>query len=574
MTVRYGLVFITFLAAAFPAVAAPTLRLAGTDLRPVWVQQGAAAPTNVLFEAYNSGDGNLSPQARGSHTWLQPAVEAARACSFDASKTCRPVRLGFNTASLTPGTYQGLVTVTDPEAVDAPQSVRVTLYVNGNVPARLDFYLPPTARATDAVTVQTPGGPPPTLRATTQSGGNWLAVSSSGLGSFQFLYTHRVGATVQSGQAAGNYDGSVAITNSTFAGDNRALPVTLHVTEAPIARPSTLLLQLRVVQGGAAVEVPLPVANGGNGTLTVSGATASGGAWLTASVTDGAVKVKADPTSLSSGFYDGAVALASNAANTPVSVAVQLEVQASGAPLADFGGVVDAASFDSPVAGGALVSLFGSQLATAVAQATAIPLPTALSDTSVLVNNVPAPLIFVSPGQINFQMPWNVSGTAVVRVERQGQRGNTVSAAIARRAPGLFVLRGTYGAVQNASRGSGFPVPDIPLFADIAKAPARPGDVLIIYASGAGPVNPAATTGAASGADPLSTVSDPPRVAFGRGIAGPFAVPLFVGLTPGFVGLYQINVQVPAGLPVNPRTPVRLDIGNVASNIVEIAVDR
>ncbi len=574
MTVRYALIFITFLTAAFQAVAAPTLRLAGADLRPVWVQQGASGPTNILFEAYNSGDGNLSPQARGSHTWLQPAVEAARACSFDASKTCRPVRLGFNTGSLTPGTYRGLVTVTDPEAVDAPQSVRVTVYVNGNVPARLDFYLPPTAGATDAVAVQTPGGPPPALRATTQAGGNWLAVSSSGLGSFQFLYTHRVAATVLSGQATGNYDGSVAITNSTFAGDNRALPVTLHVTESPIARPATLLLQLRAVQGGAALEVPLPVANGGRGTLTVSGATASGGTWLTASVTDGAARVKADPTSLAPGFYDGAVAIASNAANTPVAVAVQLEVQASGAPLAEFGGVVDAASFDSPVAGGALVSLFGSQLATGVAQATAIPLPTALSNTSVLVNDVPAPLIFVSTGQINFQMPWDVSGTAVVRVERQGQRGNSVSTVIARRAPGLFVLRGTYGAVQNASRGLGFPVPDIPLFADIAKAPARPGDILVIYASGAGPVNPAATTGAASGADPLSAVSDPPRVAFGRGIAGPFVEPFFVGLTPGFVGLYQINVQVPFGLPVNARTPVRLDFGAIASNIVEIAVER
>ncbi len=578
MTVRYGLIFIMFLSAAFQAVAAPTLRLAGADLRPVWVQQGAAGPTNVLFEAYNTGDGNLAPQARGSHAWLQPAVEAARACSFDASKTCRPVRLGFNTGALTPGTYRGLVTITDPDAVDAPQSVRVTVYVNGNVPERLDFYVPPTPGAIDAVTVQTPGGPPPTLRATTQSGGNWLAVSSSGLGSFQFLYTHRVTATVQSGQAAGNYDGSVAITNSTFAGDNRALPVTLHVTESPIARPATPLLQLRAVQGGAAVEAPLPVANGGRGTLTVSGATASGGAWLTASLTDGAVKVKADPASLSPGFYDGAVALASNAANTPVTVAVQLEVQAAGAPLADFGGVVDAASFDSPVAGGALVSLFGSQLATGVAQATAIPLPTALSNTSVLVNDVPAPLIFVSPGQINFQMPWNVSGTAVVRVERQGQRGNTVSAVIARRAPGIFGLPGTtYGIAVNASRGEGnvvFALPDIPAFAAIPKAAARPGDILVLYASGAGPVNPAATTGAASGADPVSAVSDPPRVAFGRGIAGPFVDPLFVGLTPGFVGLYQINVQVPAGLPVNARTPVRLDFGNIASNIVEIAVGR
>lgn len=578
MTLRSGLFVSLFLAAASSGAAAPTLRLAGADLRPVWIQQGSGGPTNVLFEAYNVGDGNLNLQARGSHPWLQPAVEAARPCSFDASKSCRPVRIGFNAGALTPGTYKGLVTVTDPDAVDAPQAVRVTVYINGNVPSRLDFYLPPTAGSNDAVTVQTPGGTPPTLRATTQSGGNWLAVSSSGLGSFQFLYTHRVSATVQSGQATGNYDGSVAISNSSFAGDNRAVPVTLHVTEAPIARPATLLLQLRGVQGAAAIEVPLPVANGGRGTLTVSGATATGGAWLTTTLQDGAVKVKADPAALSPGFYDGSVSIASNAANNAVAVAVQFEVQAPGAPLADFGGVVDAASFDAPVAGGALVSLFGSQLATGVAQATSIPLPTTLSNTSVLVNDAPAPLVFVSPGQINFQMPWNVSGTAVVRVERQGQRGNTVSTVIARRAPGIFGLPGTtYGIAVNASRGDGnvvFALPDIPAFAGIPKAAARPGDVLVLYASGAGPVNPEVATGAASGGDPPSAVTDPPRIAFGRGIAGPYADPLFVGLTPGFVGLYQINVQVPAGLPANPRTPVRLDLGNIASNVVEIAVER
>jgi uncharacterized protein (TIGR03437 family) len=569
------MILLLFLCLTTAAAAAPTLRLAGADLRPVWIQQGSSGPTNVLFEAYNIGDGALNVQARGSHPWLQPAVEAARPCSFDASKSCRPVRLGFNTGSLAPGAYRALVTVSDPEAVDAPQSVRLTVYVNGNVPQRLDFYLPPEAGASESVMIQTPGGPPPALRATTQSGGNWLAVSTSGLGSFQFLYTHRVTATVQSGMAAGDFNGSVAISNSSFAGDNRAVPATLHVTESPIARPATSLLQFRGVQGGAALEVPLAVANGGRGTLTLSGATASGGAWLTASVQEGVLRVRAEPGSLAPGFYDGAVSIASDAANNPVSVAVQLEVQAAGAPLADFGGVVDAASFDTPVSGGALVSLFGSQLATGVAQAASIPLPTALSGTSVLVNNVAAPLIFVSPGQINFQMPWDVSGAPQVRVERQGQRGNAVSVTLARRAPGIFGLPGTtYGIAVNASRGNAFALPDIPAFASIPKAAARPGDVLVLYGSGFGPVNPAVASGAAAGAEPLSRVTDTPRVSFGRGIAGPFADPLFAGLTPGFVGLYQINVQVPASVPANARTPVRLDIGNVASNIVEIAVER
>ncbi len=569
--------FLCFLAAAFPVCAAPTLRLAGADLRPVWIRQGAAGPTNVQFEAYNTGDGTLNPQVRGSHPWLQPAVDAARPCSFDASKSCRPVRVAFSAASLAPGAYQGLVTVSDPDAVDAPQSVKVTVYIDGNVPSRFDFYAPPDPGASDAATFQTPSGPPPSLRAATQSGGNWLAVSTSGLGSFQFLYTHRVSAAVQSGMAAGDYNGTVTIANSSFAGDNRVVPATLHVTAGPIARPAGPL-RLRGVQGAAAVEVPLAVANAGRGTLTISGAAASGGAWLTAAVQDGVVRVKADPGSLAPGFYDGAVSVASNAANNPAAVAVQFEVQAAGPPLADFGGVVDAASFDAPIAAGALASIFGSQFAAAAAQASVIPLPTSLSGTSVFVNDVAAPLIFVSPGQINFQMPVDASGTVRVRVERDGRRGNTLSAVIGRRAPGLYTFPGTtYGIVINASRGGGnvvFAWPDIPALAGVPKAAARPGDILVLYGSGFGAVNPRVDTGAAAGVDPLSSVAEAAQVDFGRGVTGPYATPSFVGLTPGFVGLYQINVQVPGSLSPNPRTPIKINFGNITSNTVEFAVER
>ncbi len=576
MPFRHWVAGFTVLLCSAAAWAAPTLRLSGSDLRPVWIQQGTNGPANVSFEAYNIADGALNPQARGSHSWLTPQMDAARPCSFDASKTCRPVRVLFNATSLAAGTYNGLVTVSDGNALDAPQSVKVTVYVNGNTPARLDFYLPANPGATDEVSFQTPAGPSPSLRAATQTGGNWLAVSSSGMGSFQYVYTHKVQATVRTG--AGDYNGSVTVANSSFAPDNKTIPVVLHVTGQPIAR-SPALVRVRGVQGGAAVEVPLGIGNGGSGALAVSGATASGGAWLTASVASGAARLRADPASLAPGFYGGSVSVSSNAANNPVAVPVEFEVQAASAPITDFGGVVDAASFDSPVGGGALVSLFGSQLAPEVAVAGSIPLPTTLANTSVLVNNVAAPLIFVSPGQINFQMPFEASRVTEVRVERQGQRGNTISVATASRGPGLYGFPGTpYGIVINASRseaGLAFAWPDIPALAGVNKAPARSGDVLVLYGSGFGPVNPAAPTGTAAGTDPLSSVTTMPRVSFGRNFFGPFADPLFVGLTPGFVGLFQVNVQVPRNLPANPRTPLKLDWPDgTASNIVEIAVER
>lgn len=575
--------FFALLTFAVCASAAPILRLSGTDLRPVWIQQGANGPTNVSFEAYNAGDGALNPQARGSHTWLNPVVDAARPCSFEAALSCRPVRVLFNSTALAAGVYEGVIAITDGGAFDAPQFVKVKIYVGGNVPNRLDFYLPATPGAADSVTFQTPVGSPPGLRPTTQSGGTWLAASSSGMGSFQYVYTHTIAATVQGGQAAGDYNGAVAVTGSTFAPDNRSVNVVLHVTAQPVARPSAAEVKLRGLTGGAAVERDIAVTNGGSGALNVTGVATAGGAWLTASVETGnVVRVRAAAGSLAAAFYNGTVTINSNAANNPVTLPVEFELVAAGVPLTDFGGVIDAASFSvgRPVGGGALASLFGSQLAPSVAQADSIPLPTVLAGTSVFVNDVAAPLIFVSPGQINFQMPWGVTGTAQVRVERAGQRGNTITVPAARRGAGIYGFPGTtYGIVINASRseaGLVFAWPDIPALAGIPKAAARPGDVLVFYGSGLGPVNPAGATGAAAGADPLSRVIETPQVAFGSAsFGGPQAAPSFVGLTPGFVGLFQINVQVPASVPTNPHTAIRLEWSdNTFSNTVDIAVER
>src|SRR5262249_12347872 len=324
----------------------------------------------------------------------------------------------------------------------------------------------------------------------------------------------------------------------------------------------------------AAVEQAVTLANAGQGTLTISAATTAGGTWLTATVgSGGAVQVKADATSLAPGFFNGTVTINSNAANSPTTIPVELEVQAAGPALTGFGGVVDAASFQK-VGGGALASLFGTQLATGTAQATSIPLPTTLADATVFVNDVPAPLITVSPGQINFQMPFEASGTTRVRVDRQGQRGNTVTVQVGRRSPGLYLFPGTtYGIDQNPSRGNAFPWPDITAFAGIPKAAARRGDVLVLYGSGLGPVDPPVATGTAAGASPPSTVTEMPQVNFSRGTFSLLINPLFVGLTPGLVGLYQVNVQVP-DLPPNARTPVSLQFpDNAVSNIIEIAVE-
>jgi len=192
----------------------------------------------------------------------------------------------------------------------------------------------------------------------------------------------------------------------------------------------------------------------------------------------------------------------------------------------------------------------------------------------VLVNDQPAPVYYVSYGQINFQLPYAApAGEATVRVERDGQRGNAVSITVGSFVPRLLRLGiGDYGIIQNASQGNSYPIPVTP---GLASGPAREGDVLTIYALGLGQTSPAVDSGVAAPAqEPLARVVPTPTVYFGADNLdkGRPIAPSFVGLTPAFVGLYQINVTVP-GLPANDRLNLFIENAQgVASNRVQIAV--
>jgi hypothetical protein len=148
-----------FLTALQAAVAAPTLRLTipdtlrlqNSEVRPVWIASGTNGPTNLSFEAWNSGDGSLSLSVNGVNggtaAWLKPSIQGTQACSTNAATTCTIVRVLFETASLAEGTYQGEVVVEDSNAIDAPQRVPIKIYVGGNVPEEINFYLRPRAAA-------------------------------------------------------------------------------------------------------------------------------------------------------------------------------------------------------------------------------------------------------------------------------------------------------------------------------------------------------------------------------------------------------------------------------------------
>jgi uncharacterized protein (TIGR03437 family) len=269
---------------------------------------------------------------------------------------------------------------------------------------------------------------------------------------------------------------------------------------------------------------------------------------------------------LAPGVYQASLAVSTNAANGALTIPVQLEVVPQSPPLAAYRGTVNAATFSpsDPIGQGDIMALFGEQLIYGDPQwAPRIPLDTKLGNTRVLVNGQPVPLYYASYWQINFQMPFETpAGDALVRVERDGQLGNTIVVPVSARGPRILPY-GEYGVIQNASRGNKLPMPPTP---GIPSERARPGDILVVYGFGFGATAPAVPTGGgAPTTEPLARLTAPVKVYFGPRMLlaePPSAIPDYAGMAPYFVGVYQVNVKIPDNAPKGDRVPFWMQVGD------------
>jgi uncharacterized protein (TIGR03437 family) len=235
------------------------------------------------------------------------------------------------------------------------------------------------------------------------------------------------------------------------------------------------------------------------------------------------------------------------------------------APVSNAGGVVNAASFaaGAALAPGSIASLFGANLAAVPLFANAVPLPTTLGETSLLFNgSVPAPLFYVSPQQVNLQVPWEMAGQqeASVAVTTGGGSSAPARVRLATAAPGVFSLA-QGGSGQGVVLDARYRLVD-------SSNPAHPGDTVQIFATGLGAVSNQPASGAAAPQSPLAAAIAPPLVYFGQ---TPGQVS-FSGLAPGLVGLYQVNAQVPAAAPTGNTVPLVLSTAGGQSNTVSIAI--
>jgi uncharacterized protein (TIGR03437 family) len=225
------------------------------------------------------------------------------------------------------------------------------------------------------------------------------------------------------------------------------------------------------------------------------------------------------------------------------------------APQITSNGVVNAASYAEQVSPGALASIFGSNFAGAETVAS-LPLPTNLAGVSVTVNGKPAPLLAVTGGQINFQVPWEAAvGDAQIVVSVNGKESNTVTVPVVAAGPGIF-SGGGQAVVQN-SNGS----------LNASNNPAGPGTMITAYLTGSGPLSAELPDGTPAPTSPLIWSTSQVVASIGSTSASV----QFAGLAPGFVGLVQMNIQVPSGM-LSGNYPLTIRIDDQTSNAATITV--
>lgn len=225
--------------------------------------------------------------------------------------------------------------------------------------------------------------------------------------------------------------------------------------------------------------------------------------------------------------------------------------------------LVNAAGFQpGPQSPGALVTLFGQNLAPRTEAATSVPLPTELAGTQVLILGQAAPLLYVSPGQINFQAPYSLALLA-----RPGSQFPVVVRHSQMESQPQNLILGTSIAIFRL--GAGPAVFHADTFQPVtATNPARPGEYLVVYAAGLGLTTPTAESGAGGAAqEPLNrTVADTLITLGNRLLAASYS-----GLAPHLVGVYQVNFQAPNDFPAGKARLVLL-VAGVSSPAVEIDV--
>jgi len=567
------------------------------------IEGGSSIPPQT-FQVLNLGQGAMDWQVRAttadSRNWL--SATPAGGTSQPGSAGGSPVTVRVDPSQLPAGVYVGLLNFEASGAPNSPQVgiVLVNILAPGNdplgvvQPAGLIFIgtagaAPP---APQEVTLASTGGKAIQFVASarTATAGNWLSVTP-GAASLTDSAALRVQVNT-TGLSAGIYTGTVTVALSTGKGQDVA--VALVLTSTPLA--ATALASAAAFDGGvrpvggctasklALVETLLAdnfaLSVGWPAAMRTQAVDDCGQPVSTATVV--ASFTNGDPalvlTSLKDGRYIGTWvptkegqqvgitlrALAAGLAEAKIQMQGVVGPAAGTLPQAFRNGLVHAASYAkfAPLAPGSIFSLFGRNLATSTSAASGVPLPKELGDARVMLGGVAVPLFYAGAGQVNGQVPFELTpGTkpsVVVTVKGVAAPPDEITLADAQ--PGIFT-------VDQSGSGQGAILDDSYKLVSPAN-PIKAGDMVQVFCTGLGRTDPPVTSGTASPSGPVATVVTAVTATIG-GINAPVH---FAGLAPGFVGLYQVNVQVPAGVTAGSAGPLVLTQAGVSSNTVTLAI--
>ena len=243
---------------------------------------------------------------------------------------------------------------------------------------------------------------------------------------------------------------------------------------------------------------------------------------------------------------------------------MQLNPAIPSAPSVTAGNIVSAATgAPGPMAPNSWVTIYGSNLAVTTRSWSDSDfvnggMPVSLDGVSVVLSLFGAPRLayvcYVSPKQINFLLPSdNASTTAQVQVRNPAGMSTQVPITVTANAPQLFTVDGKYVLGAHANGTS------------LGKAPAAPGETVVVYGTGLGPTNPALIPGQVP-TEAASLVRLPVVTIGGAG-----ATVISAGVLPGTAGVYQINVQVPANTPDgDQQVVVQVGTANSASTLITV----
>jgi uncharacterized protein (TIGR03437 family) len=225
-------------------------------------------------------------------------------------------------------------------------------------------------------------------------------------------------------------------------------------------------------------------------------------------------------------------------------------------PVLSSSGVVNTANFQPAIAQGGLISIFGSNLATAATSASS-PLPTVLGGTCVTLNNAPIPLLATAAGQINAQVPPTLAAgrySLVVRSLTGLAASNTVTVTVAKYAPAVFV--DSQGPALYHADGNRVNQDN----------PGKRDEKLTLYVTGMGTTTGGrVTAGTPAPSSPLA-VTAPVNLYFGNPLSKEAGIIVdWSGLQPGAIGVYQINCRIPGAHIKGNSLPITVKIGGVSS---------